>query len=87
MSWYKNKEIKKRPTIKLTQEESFEWVKVSQLDNSYNIATVKVSDKTHNFYLWSAKTVQSAKELYENEEYSKSLKMLKKYCFDITLEE
>ena len=80
MSWYKNKE---RPTIKLAQDESFEWVDVSQIDNSYDIVTIKLAEKTHNFYLWSSKTVQSAKKLYDNEDFVKSLKMLKKYCFDM----
>ena len=85
MSWYKDKGAKKRrPSITLSGEDSFGWEGVSNIEDSYNVVTVKIANKIHNFYLWSGKTVESAKSLYDNKDYIQSLKMLKKYSFDIS---
>jgi hypothetical protein len=84
MSWYNASKDKKRKRIAVkTEDGSFEWQSENNIDDSYNIVTIKVADTVYNFYLWSEKTVGSAKKLYASKDYEKSLKMLKKYSFDI----
>lgn len=84
MSWYDASKTKKKKRISINSEDgSFEWCSENNIDNSYNVVSVKIANTVHNFYLWSEKTVKSAKKLYASEDYDKSLKMLKKYSFDI----
>jgi hypothetical protein len=84
-NWYKTKSSNKsrRSPIVLGDSDGFMWEDTNLINNSYNIVTVKLASKTHHFYLWSAKTVKTARVLYDDGNLDKSLKMLKKYAFDV----
>lgn len=85
-NWYKTSN-KKRDPITIDEGESFDWESVRNIDGSYNIVTVSIKDKKFNFYLWSSKTVNSAHKLYKKSDFKKSLGMLKKYSFDLKVQE
>jgi hypothetical protein len=85
MSWYDASKKRKKRRIALKSEDgSFDWCSENNIDDSYNVVSVRIASTTHNFYIWSPKTVASAKKLYASKDYDKSLKMLKKYSFDIS---
>ena len=85
MSWYDASKTQKKRRIAIKSEDgSFEWCSENSIDDSYNVVSIRIANTVHNFYLWSDKTVNSAKSLYADKEYDKSLKMLKKYSFDIS---
>ena len=83
-SWYKNKEdgSRRRP-IKMGSDSTFKWVESAKIENCYSIVTANVNDVTYNFYVWSDKTVKTARKYYDNQEFDSSLSLLKKYSFDI----
>jgi hypothetical protein len=84
MSWYNaSKNGKKRRITIASKDGYFDWCSENKIDDSYNIVSIKTASTIHNFYIWSSKTVESAKTLYASKDYDKSLKMLKKYSFDI----
>jgi hypothetical protein len=82
-NWYKKQNKKaRRKSIVLEDSESFEWHDDTSIDGSYSVVTAKVGDSVCNFYMWSKKTVKTAKNLFNEGEFSKSLNMLKKYSFE-----
>lgn len=85
-NWYtNNNDNKKRRTSIKLHKGSFSWENTIFMDNSYNVVVVKIADAKYNFYLWSKKTVKTAKSLYEEGSFDKSIKMLKKYSFDLNI--
>jgi hypothetical protein len=85
-NWYKSKSSgkAKRDPIVLGENETFSWEGTNKIDNSYSIISIKLGSKNHNFYMWSQKTIKSAKKLYDDDNHQQSLKMLKKYAFDVS---
>ena len=82
-NWYKKQNKKaRRKTIVLKEGESFDWQGDTHIDGSYSVVTAKVGESVCNFYIWSKKTVASAKDLFAEGEFGKSLNMLKKYSFE-----
>jgi len=85
-NWYKLTGKKRKPIV-ISQDDTFTWESVRDIDGSYNIVTVAVGGTKYNFYLWSEKTVKTANKLYQKQQYKKSLNMLKKYSFDVKSQE
>ena len=82
-NWYKKQNEKsRRQSVVLKDGESFEWQDDTHIDGSYSVVTAKVGEAVCNFYLWSKKTVKTAKKLFDEGEYKKSLNMIKKYSFE-----
>jgi len=88
-NWYKAKKSNqnKRVAITIKDGEELEWDYVEKNKNSYNVVSVKIASSTFNFYLWSDKTVKTAKNLYNVGDFEGSLKTLKKYSFDVNVVE
>lgn len=85
-NWYKVTGKKRKPII-IEDGGTFVWDSVRNIDGSYNIVTVSIAGNKYNFYLWSEKTVKTAGKLYKKQEFKKSLNMLKKYSFDVKIQE
>lgn len=85
-NWYKLTGKKRKPIV-INEGDNFDWQSVRDIDGSYNIVTVAIGDTKYNFYLWSEKTVKTANKLYKKEQFKKSLNMLKKYSFDVKVQE
>jgi len=85
-NWYK-KSGKKRDPIVIGDDQEFEWVNIRDIDGSYSVVNVILAGSSYNFYLWSNKTIKTAKKLYEKNNFKKSLNMLKKYSFDVKVRE
>jgi len=85
-NWYRSSGKKREPIV-ISDGDSFEWESVRDIDGSYSIVTVAVADSRYNFYLWSSKTVKTAQKLHSKESFKKSLNMLKKYSFDVKVQE
>ena len=82
-NWYKTQNKKeRRKSVVLEEGESFEWQDDTHVDGSYSVVTAKVGNSVCNFYLWSKKTVKTAKNLFKEGEFKKSLNMIKKYSFE-----
>ena len=83
-NWYQLKSNKaKRDPIVIQDCDNFEWESNNNMSDSYNVVTIKLASSKYNFYLWSEKTVKTAKKLYEDKNFKKSLNMLKKYSFEV----
>lgn len=82
-NWYKKQSKKeRRQTFTFEEGDEFIWENDTTIDNSYTVVTAKISDSVCNFYIWSKKTVKTARKLYEEGELERSLNMLKKYSFE-----
>jgi hypothetical protein len=82
-NWYKKQNKKtRRQSLVLAKGEAFLWENDTNIDGSYSVVTARVGDSVCNFYIWSKKTVKTAKNLFEEGDFEKSLNMLKKYSFE-----